>query len=935
MRKLLLLFLITLLFSTTLHAQTWTRMQSWGLDLHAIEWVNDSIGFSVGENLIIRTNDRGVSWKEVDIQFEGKLLDIAFLDEKSGFAVGENGLIFATNDSGKTWVKKQASTNNTLTSISIISENKLLIAGEGGLILSSSDQGDSWKPINSGTSLILNDISSINSDTLYIAGNQGLILFSENGGVNWNKLNSGISANLKGISFSTSLIGYAVGAEGTVIKTLDAGQTWSIQKSGVTTTLNKVAISPLDIRLITVVGDSAVALRSTNSAQTFGKANLGKNNYRNLYGLDYRGKSNQVSSVGQNGYFLNSGNAGASYSQLLAGSRNDYSGADFKSDRVGYTIGNKGSVVLTTNGGISTVYRPIPEELDLIGFDFWNNGFGYVGAKSGRMFRTGNSAASWVDVSAPTTSDITGFYLFAPSVLYVTGTDGYISSSFDSGVTWAERKESNTSEDLRDLAFFDYQFGFAIGNKGEILWSNGGTVWENLPNLTDENLNGLAKLDSTTAIVVGNKGVILRGTEKAKVWERIESGYTENFNSVDFWDENLGFISGDNGITLQTKDGGKTWIKIPTGTRRNLNGISVGNPLVVFASGDDGTLLKYICTTPIELGEISGNQASCLTTNQYSIPDTGIEGVQIVWRVDGGKITSGQGTHQIEVLWSSVGRNGVYVSNQNFCGNGRTSSMEVQVSQIASSEFQIQGQGSVCQDQTFSYNLPSSDGVTYSWSSEGGEILQGQGTSEVSIKWTKYGNTTLSVIQENSCGKSEPILLPITIQATPDKPGEINGLAQVGLWEVEYSLADQVEMNYIWEISDQSGIIVSGQGSNTIKVLWQNEGDFQLSVRNENNCGEGEARILAVNVNVITAIPEKANHSIKLYPNPSSGSARLEFGENKWTNLRVINSLGQEIQAFEIPIHSNSYYLEKLPTGLLFIQLESNSELVTKKLVVK
>jgi len=935
MRKLLLFFLITLLYNSTLTAQTWTRMQSWGLDLQSVTWVNDSIGFSVGENLIIRTNDRGISWKELDIQFEGKLLDVAFLNENIGYAVGENGLILGTKNSGASWEIKQSTTKNALTSLSVLSENRLLAVGEKGLILSSSDQGESWKSINSGTSLRLNDISNLNSDTLYIAGNQGIVLFTENGGESWIKFNSQIASNLNGICFSTYQTGYAVGAEGMVIKTSDAGKTWSTQNSGVTTTLNKISVSPLDLRLITIVGDSAVALRSTNSGQTFGRANLGKNNYRSLMGLAYRGKSNQVSGVGVNGYLINSTNAGASYSQLLAGARNDYSGADFKSDRVGYAIGDKGSVIITTNGGNSTVYRPIPEDLDLIGFDFWNSGFGYVGAKSGKIFRTGNSASSWVDVSAPTTSSITGFYLFAPSVLYITGSDGYISSSFDSGVTWAEKKNSNTAEDLRDIAFFDYQTGFAIGTKGEIIWSFGGTIWENLPNLTDENLNALAKLDSTTAIVVGDNGVILRGTQKAKVWEKIDNEYTENLNSVDFWNEYLGFISGDNGLTLQTKDGGKTWLKIPSGTSRNLNGISVGTPLVVFASGDDGTLLKYICTTPVELGVILGNETSCLTSTLYSIPNTEATGVQIVWRVDGGKIISGQGTHQIEVLWSSAGRNGVYVSNQNFCGNGKTSSLEVIVNQISSAELQIQGLGTVCQDKIYSYTLPSTDGVKYTWEAEGGEVQEGQETSEVLVKWTDEGNATLSVIQANSCGKGDAIILPISIHSKPENPGTISGLSQVGLWEVEYSVVDKVEMNFIWEITGGSGIILEGQGSNTIRMQWQSEGDFEVSIKQENECGAGEATVLQVNVNVITGLPEKENQSVRLFPNPSSGRVTLEFGKNRWNRLRVINSLGQEIQAFNVPINASSFFLEHLPSGLHFIQLESQDELIIKKLIVK
>lgn len=138
------------------------------------------------------------------------------------------------------------------------------------------------------------------------------------------------------------------------------------------------------------------------------------------------------------------------------------------------------------------------------------------------------------------------------------------SPSFDSGSTWdAAGIQTNTDENLRDITFFDFQVGFAMGNNGQISWSNGGNTWENLPKLTSENLNALSKLDSSTAVIVGDKGVILKSEDMAKTWRKIEVPFTENFNAVDFWDEYLGFISADNGLVLQTKDGENLGFRSP------------------------------------------------------------------------------------------------------------------------------------------------------------------------------------------------------------------------------------------------------------------------------------------------------------------------------------------------------------------------------------
>ncbi|WP_339866830.1 YCF48-related protein [uncultured Algoriphagus sp.] len=936
MQKTIGLFLIGMFLSTELFSQTWIRMQSWGLDLESITWIDENLGFTVGENLIIKTSDGGISWEELPVSFEGKLLDVAFWDKQTGIVVGEKGLILRTEDAGNTWNQISSGSTRNLKSLAISPSNKVFATSDGGEILVSTDKGESWLKLTSGTTKPLNDVTFVNSDTAYSVGNQGIILRTYDGGNKWVPLNSGLSTNLNGIAFSTTLIGYAVGDEGNIIKTLDGGETWLAQVSPVTTALKKVEVSTVDIRIVTIVGDLATALRSTNSGTTFGKANLGVTNTRNLNGLSFKPLSNLVYAIGQDGYILSSTNAGSSYTQRLAGIRNDFSGIDFKTDRAGHITGQRGADYATGNGATSLVYRPLPEEIDIVGMDFWNTSFGYVGAAAGKIYRTGNSGSSWVPVPAQTSETITGFFLFAPSVIYITGTHGYIARSFDSGGTWNTTGiQTNTSENLRDITFFDYQVGFAMGDNGQISWSNGGNTWENLPKLTSENLNSLSKLDSSTAVIVGDKGVILKSEDMAKSWRKIEVPFVENFNSVDFWDEYLGFISGDNGLVLQTKDGGESWIKIPSGTIRNLTGISVGTPTIAFAVGEDGTILRYECIQPTGLSEISGENQVCLSSVNYSIMDAGIPGAQLVWRVDGGEVISGQGTNQVEVLWKTPGRNGIFVSMENFCGNGKTSSMEVLVSGLPPAEMTITGNGSVCMNEEATYSLPNLEGVTYTWETSSGEVLAGQGTSEIQVKWNVAGTQELRVMQENYCGKAAPVVKPIVVNMPPDQPGEITGDTQVGLWEAEYEVSVQENVNFNWQISNQGGTIIQGQGTEKVTVFWEKEGDYQLSVTPENECNEGEARILNVNVDVITALPEQEDLNIRLFPNPSSGTVTIHLGSGNYKKLHVINAFGQVVQSLDLSNETKEITLEHLPKGMNLIQLQTESNLLIRKVIVK
>jgi len=916
-------------------AQTWTRMQSWGLDFESIDWINGNLGFIVGERIILRSTDGGISWEEIPFTFTGKLRDVDFLNTTTGVAVGENGMIYLTQDGGTTWSKINSNTNSELISVSFFSESNLYAVGKSGTILASLTGGESWFSVNSGTNESLNDIYFTSPDTAFIAGDKGKILRSINGGKLWTSLNSGQTSNFNGIAFSNSKIGYTAGAQGTILKTIDGGESWIKLNSTVSTVLNKVAISPLDPRIIVIVGESAAALRSTNSGASFSKINLGTTAPGALSNLSFKPATAQLFAVGPIGNLISSSNSGASYSKRLIGIRNNLTETDFKTDRFGFISGERGELFVTSNGAISLIRRPIPEQIRITTIDFWNTGFGYLSGESGKMYRTGNSGKNWVAVPAQTLQTINGFYLFAPSVAYISGNNGYIARSFDSGASWDSNIQTNTSQNLKDITFFDFQVGFAMGDNGQISWSNGGNSWDNLPKITTENLNALAKVDSSTAIVVGDKGVILKSEDKARTWRKIETSETENLNSVDFWDASIGFIVGDRGKTLVTNDGGETWGEVASGTIRNLNSVSAGTATIAFAVGDDGTIINYVCVPPSDLTGIAGPQISCLTIQKYGIQDDPNPGSNIVWRVEGGQIQSGQGTKEIEVLWTSSGSKGVFVSRKNFCGSGDTSFISVAVSQISSINLEITGEGKTCVGSTYNYTVPEFVGVSYTWSITGGELTDGQGKSKAAIKWTGNGTQQITVIQENTCGKSEPIQKTINVSSAPLQPGPIEGSAIVALGLQSYEVPNEPEVNFRWELSG-GGVIQQGQGSSRVIINWQTESEQIIKVTPQNECNDGQSRILAVKINLITHLPEELETGVKIYPNPSSGKVYIELKDPKiWKVIRLINSLGQVIQDVELGLLQQKIEFENLNTGFYIIQLQNRNEVKQFKVIVK
>ena len=931
-------FLILLFFLLGLHAQsqTLTRMQSWGLDFESIFWVDSQTAFAGGENLLAKTTNAGQTWTELPHQFEGRIFDLHFINGNQGWAVGKNGLMLETQDGGQSWKTINFGFSGDLFRVKF-SGNLGIISGAGGNVFLSSDLGKTWKSIDSGSTQDLFGAQIVNESLIFLTGKAGTILKSQNGGQSFQKLSISTTADLYAVSFTSSLVGYVSGENGVLFRTQDGGTSWTSLVSGVTVPLRDLSTTLLDTRIIAAVGDQGTAIQSNNTGASFVKVSLGTNFSKNIKAIGFIPNSQTVWICGADGYMASSTNGGRNFTTRLDGYRNDFTGIDFKNENQGFVVGQKGQFLLTSNGGTSFISRPIPETFDIITIDFWNAAFGYVSGPNGKIYRTTNAGSTWLDRSVPSSPQVNGFYLFAPSVLYVAGNSGFVARSSESGDVWDKNTTTNTTENLIDLMFFDFQFGVAIGENGQLSYSDGGGVWTNLPKITNENLNGLAKLDGLQAVAVGNKGTIIKTSDKGINWKKIPIPFEEDLLAVDFFDSQTGFISGKKGLFLASKDGGETWTKIQSGTNRDLTAVSVGIPLIAYAAGKDGTIIKYTCVPPTgSLGAISGNAEACIGPETYSIPSTPVAGSEIVWRVDGGEIVSGQGSNSIQVNWTNSGRNGVYVSRVNFCGAGETSFREIQVQSIPPSNLAIQGDGTICQEQTTTYTLPQIAGSTYNWTVTGGEIVQGQGSRSIQVKWTTAGSGLLTAELENRCGKSSKINFPVQILTKPTQPSSITGEVLVPFGMQTYSIEQVAGLDYRWTLSD-GGKIISGQGTNRIQVQWEKEGKFDLNVEGQNACDFGPKSTVQVTVNIITGIePDSENNELKIYPNPSfTGTITIESKTlEQWTVLELVNPQGQLIEAKSIFPGVTSIYFENLPKGLLFLRFSGPKGRAQKKILV-
>lgn len=246
-----------LILHTTDGGETWHKQES-GITqpIFAVSFVDKNYGWAVSEQATyLRTTSGGESWEtgRIEASVEGVseeatlalvdpvLYDIYFIDEKTGWMVGEFGKIYHTTDGGMNWEEQQ----NTLLGQAGIDDALNLPAffgvrftdatngmavGIEGKVVKTSDGGKTW-------AFTAEDVSVLFTDPLYdlhlfgegkgwIVGAAGRVLRSQNG--EWKPVAMGrpLTAWLRAIDFLDENNGWIVGGYGLILHTTDGGKNW-------------------------------------------------------------------------------------------------------------------------------------------------------------------------------------------------------------------------------------------------------------------------------------------------------------------------------------------------------------------------------------------------------------------------------------------------------------------------------------------------------------------------------------------------------------------------------------------------------------------------------------------------------------------------------------------------------------------------------------
>jgi hypothetical protein len=155
--------------------------------------------------------------------------------------------------------------------------------------------------------------------------------------------------------------------------------------------------------------------------------------------------------------------------------------SSFVDQYTGYITGLAGSMVKTTDGGVT--YTPIvglpPQHF--YGCYFQTPTTGFIAGDNNTALRTSDAGITWTPLSLPALPAVhfRNIYFYNSSIGFITGGAGTILKTTDGGATWSlANRGINPTYAIYSMIFFDANTGLAGSNYGGVYrTTDGGATW--------------------------------------------------------------------------------------------------------------------------------------------------------------------------------------------------------------------------------------------------------------------------------------------------------------------------------------------------------------------------------------------------------------------------------------------------------------------------
>lgn len=274
--------------------------------LTAVTTVGQRVWAVGHDGVIIYSADGGIHWQlqrsdpftsgldpaKRDPRQGVPLLDVLFLDENTGFAIGAYSQFLVTSDGGKSWVSRSL--------VIIINGATQETKNED---LSTKKTADNWTfskedlQLSQETDPHLNAIARTGDGSLVIASERGTVFRSRNNGDSWERLQLPYDGSMFGVIGFEDQHVLVFGLRGNVYESMDLGDHWTAAETG--TELSIVGGQKAMNGEVVLVGVNGLILTRKKTGEPFQQNTFQSGG--TLANVLMQATSNEMALVGENG----------------------------------------------------------------------------------------------------------------------------------------------------------------------------------------------------------------------------------------------------------------------------------------------------------------------------------------------------------------------------------------------------------------------------------------------------------------------------------------------------------------------------------------------------------------------------------------------------------------------------------------------------------
>lgn len=553
---------------------------------------------------IKKSSDSGATFSSLTLPFANleTMRDLYFVNENTGWVVGDDGAIYNTVNGGVNWIAQNSGTSRDLLSVHFLDQNTGYITGEkvtfgtNTLLLKTVDGGSNWTDIST-TDFVYkgNEIYFVNVDTGFIGtqifsgSGDSPVYKTTDGGMNWTATTTAVDDQTFGINsieFVNDNLGYAVGTSlytnGEFLKTTDGGDTWIniLSSNG---NYNYLALNEQGH---IAVSTSYSPFSSNTQVKVFTSVNGGNSwdintlAYRGtFYGIDY--DNTDIYLCGKSSSIYTTETSSSTFDIVQESPvtksiawQTEYKGwITFGSNSNGVAPG----AYKTTNGGNSWYYAQNVPGGGEINFIDTNNAFILEAGSPFKLWSTSDGGNSWVNVSSAGGAYIGDMSFADADNGWISGSGATIRRTTNGGVSWSNQNlgvATNLSAGVVDFVNIDtgYCGGGYGGGSGFIQYTyNGGVTWNSGSLPSTAHILGFSFVNAQIGYSVTTGGEVWKTTDAGQNWSVVNSIPTPEWleNIYSFDEDTLYVLARDSyssangeigiGYLYKSEDAGASW----------------------------------------------------------------------------------------------------------------------------------------------------------------------------------------------------------------------------------------------------------------------------------------------------------------------------------------------------------------------------------------